>query len=94
MLKKICNALFSVKEELKYIRSNTENLLKMVEGDRKAIRNYGEVLLDQGKIVTDIFYADGEECFRELRICLLPQEWKDIEEQFFYQELKRYFDKK
>jgi len=94
MLKKICNTLFSVKEDLKYIRSNTEKLLKMVEGDRKVIRNYGEVLLDQRKIVTDIFYADGEEYCRELRICLLPQEWKDLEEQFFYQELKRYFDKK
>lgn len=45
MLKKICNTLFSVKEDLKYIRSNTEKLLKMVEGDRKVIRNYGEVLL-------------------------------------------------
>ena len=53
-----------------------------------------KVLSDQGKIVTDIFYADGEEYGRELRICLLPQEWKDLEEQFFYQELKRYFDKK
>ncbi len=50
--------------------------------------------MDQGKIVTDIFYAGGEECCRELRICLSPQEWNDLEKQFFYQELKRYFDKK
>ncbi len=94
LFEKICNTLFCVKEELNYIKGNTEKLLKIVDGDRKAIRNYGEVLLDQGKIVTDIFYVGGEECCRELRICLSPQEWNDLEKQFFYQELKRYFDKK
>lgn len=94
MLKKIYNALFSMKQEISDIRNDTKNLLKMVDRDRKAIRNYGEVILDQGKIATDIFYADGEECCRELRICLPPQEWSDLEKQFFYQELKRYFDKK
>lgn len=94
MLKKIYNALFSMKQEISDIRNDTKNLLKMVDRDQKAIRNYGEVLLDQGKIVTDIFYAGGEECCRELKICLSPQEWSDLEKQFFYQELKRYFDKK
>lgn len=94
MLKKIYNALFSMKQEISDIRNDTKNLLKMVDRDRKAIRNYGEVILDQGKIATDIFYADGEECCRELRICLSPQEWSDLKKQFFYQELKRYFDKK
>lgn len=50
-----------------------------------------KVLSDQGKIVTDIFYADGEEYCRELRICLSPQEWKDLEEQFFLSGAKKIF---